>query len=295
MGTLVALAWAVGVAAVFAFWRPLWRPTVALLGAELLFLVWWFRQKPRNDRDWEPSMVVLPRAVVDGDAVNLEKVRNLEYRSLDDFTPNWENRTYHLSNLKGVDAIFFDWGDGLRGHPALIFDFGPDGRLCMSIEARITKGQRYSAVRSLYRQQELIFVAADELRCTSSLSARNSSKHQSGYLYHINSGEEELKRVFLDYVDMINRLYESPRRWYHVLFTNCTTSYYKLPSTKVRWDWRVIANARLDRVLYKDGRLDRTLPFPRTPPTRLRERHCEHSPGVGVRGSHPSGTRKEAP
>ena len=47
----------------------------------------------------------------------------------------------------------------------------------------------------------------------------------------------------------------------HVLFTNCTTSFYKLPSTQVRWDWRVIANARLDRALYQDGRLDRTLPF----------------------------------
>jgi hypothetical protein len=66
--------------------------------------------------------------------------------------------------------------------------------------------------------------------------------------------------VFLDYVNTIDQLYESPR-WYHVLFTNCTTSFYKLPSTRVRWDWRVIANARLDRALYKDGRLDRTLPF----------------------------------
>ena len=62
----------------------------------------------------------------------------------------------------GVDVIFFDWGDGLRGHPVLVFDFGPDGRICMSIEVRITKGQDYSVFRSLYRQQELIFVAADE-------------------------------------------------------------------------------------------------------------------------------------
>ena len=61
-------------------------------------------------------------------------------------------------------------------------------------------------------------------------------------------------------MNTINQLYENPR-WYHVLFTNCTTSFYKLPSTKVRWDWRVIANARLDRALYQDGRLDRTLPF----------------------------------
>ena len=140
-GRWVALAWAVGVIAIFVVWRPLWQPIVALLGAESLFLAWWYRQKPSNDRDWDPSAAVLPRAVIAGDAVTIENVRNLEYRSLDDFTPQYETRTYHLSNMKGVDIIFFDWGNGLRCHPALVFDFGPDGRICMSIEARIRRGR----------------------------------------------------------------------------------------------------------------------------------------------------------
>ena len=62
-------------------------------------------------------------------------------------------------------------------------------------------------------------------------------------------------------MNTINELEREPRAGTTSLFTNCTTSFYKLPSTKVRWDWRVIANARLDRALYRDGRLDRTLPF----------------------------------
>ncbi|MDR3621461.1 MAG: DUF4105 domain-containing protein [Paludisphaera borealis] len=254
----VALAWAVGVIAVLAAWRPLWQPIVALLGAEFLFLVWWFRLEPTNDREWDPNAAVLPRAVRADDAVTIENVRNLEYHSLDDSTPRYEARTYHLSSIKGVDVIFFDWGNGFLGHPALIFDFGPDGRICMSIEARLPKGQKYSVVRSLYRQQELIFVAADERDVI--LRRTKYSQGQWAYLYHLNSTVVELTEVFLDYVNTINQLYESPR-WYHVLFTNCTTSFYKLPSTRVRWDWRVIANARLDRALYNDGRLDRTLPF----------------------------------
>ncbi len=253
----VALAWVVGLITMFVAWRPLWQPTVALLGAEFLFLVWWYQLKPRNDRDWEPSVAVLPRAVRAGDAVTIENVRNLEYRSLHDFTPRYEARTYHLSNIKGVDVIFFVWGRFL-GHPVLVFDFGPDGRICMSIEARMLNGQEYSVVRSLYRQQELIFVAADERDVI--LRRTKYSQGQRAFLYHLNSSVEEQTSVFLDYVKMLNQLYESPR-WYHVFFTNCTTSFYKLPNTRVRWDWRVIANARLDRALYQDGRLDRTLPF----------------------------------
>ncbi len=116
-GRWVALAWVVGVIAMFAAWQPLWQPIVALLGVPALFLAWWYRQKPSNDRDWDPSVAVLPRAVRAGDAVTIENVRNFEYRSLDDFTPRYETRTYHLSNLKGVDVIFFNWGIALDEPP----------------------------------------------------------------------------------------------------------------------------------------------------------------------------------
>jgi hypothetical protein len=254
----LAAAWVAAVIALFATWQPLWQPFAILLGIAAIFLGWWFRRKPSHDRDWEPSVAVLPRVARAGDVITIENVRNFEYRSLDDFTPRYEARTYHLANIKGVDVIFFVWGDGFSGHPVLIFDFGPDGRICMSIEARMLKGQKYSVLRGLYRQQEVIFVAADERDVI--LRRTKYSQGQGAFLYHLKSSAPELTNVFLDYMNMLNQLYESPR-WYHVLFTNCTTSFYKLPSTRVRWDWRVIANARLDRSLYRDGRLDRTLPF----------------------------------
>ena len=104
-GRWVALAWAAGVIAMLVVWRPLWQPIVALLGAELLFLAWWYRLKPSNDRDWDPSMAVLPRAVIAGDAVTIENVRNLEYRSIDDFTPQFEARTYQLSNIDRKSVV----------------------------------------------------------------------------------------------------------------------------------------------------------------------------------------------
>src|SRR5262249_32287966 len=149
---------------------------------------------------------------------------------------------------------------GLLGHPVVVFDFGPEGRICMSIEARFRMKQQYSVVRGLYRQYELIFMVADERDII--LRRTKHSKGTDGYLYKVNAEAEELKAVFVDYVNAINQLVVKPR-WYHVLFTNCTTSFYQLPSTKVRIDWRVIANGRLDRALYQAGRLDRSLPFPK--------------------------------
>jgi len=278
----VVLGWVVGLIALFAAWQPLWQPLVTLLAAESLFLVWWFRQKPSHDRDWDPSSAVLPRAVSAGDAVTIENVRNFDYRSLDDFTPRYESRTYHLANLQGVDVIFFKWGTSVLGHPVLVFDFGSDGRVCVSIEVRFRKGQKYSVVRGFYRQQAIIFIAADERDII--LRRTKYSQGQEAYLYRLYTTAEELRHVFLDYVASINRLYDTPQ-WYHAVFANCTTSFYQLPSTQRRFDWRVIANARLDGTLYRSGRLDRTLPFPELRRSAYLNDIANHAPANGF-GDH---------
>jgi hypothetical protein len=47
-------------------------------------------------------------------------------------------------------------------HPVLVFDSGPDGRVCISIGVQYRKRQRFSILCSMYRQQELVYVVADE-------------------------------------------------------------------------------------------------------------------------------------
>ena len=37
------------------------------------------------------------------------------------------------------------------------------------------------------------------------------------------------------------------RRWRQVIFSKCAIAFYRLPSTRYRFDWRVTANSRLDR------------------------------------------------
>jgi hypothetical protein len=254
-----ALAWIAIVIAVFAVWQPFWQPFVALFGVVAFFLVWWLRQQPSHKREWDPSVAILPHAKADGDAVTLENVRNFDYRSLDDFTPRYETRTFHLANLKSADIIFFTWGSPWMSHPVLVFDFGPDGRICGSIEVRYRAGQQYSVVRSLYRRQELILLVVDERDAI--LRRTKYGSNQEAHLFRYTASGAELKAIFLDYVAALNRLYDTPR-WYHGLCANCTTSFYRLPSTHCRFDWRVLANGRLDRALYEAGRLDRSLPFP---------------------------------
>jgi hypothetical protein len=257
-GRLVAAGWVGVVGSLFVVWQPIWQPFAVLLGVLVLFLCWWLRQKPSHDRDWDLSVAALPRVVRDGDLITIENIRNFDYRSLDDFTPRYETRRFHLVNLTAVDIIFFKWGPALMSHPVLVFDFGPDGRVCMSIEVRYRRGQRFSLIRSLYRQQELIFLAADERDVI--LRRTKHGRNEEAHLYRLMVTPEQLRLSFLDYVETMNSLYETPR-WYHGVCANCTTAFYRLPNSRSRLDWRVLANGRLDRALYEDGRLDRTLPF----------------------------------
>src|SRR5262245_16777845 len=155
-GRLLAPAWAIVVTLMFVFWQPLWQPFVVLLGVAGVFACWWLQQKPSHHRDWDATVAVLPSAEREGDVITIKNVRNFEYRTLDDFTPHYETRSFHLANLKAADIIFFNWGSPWMSHPVMVFDFGPEGRVCGSIEVRYRKGQTYSVVRSFYRQQELI-------------------------------------------------------------------------------------------------------------------------------------------
>jgi hypothetical protein len=257
-GRWFALGWVAGVLVVFIVCEPTWQPFLVLAGVEAAFIAWWLRQKPRHDREWDPSVAVLPRVERQGETVTFENVRNFEYRSLDDFTPRYETRTVHISNLRGADLILFNWGLRWMSHPVLVFDFGPDGRICGSIEVRYRKGQGFSILRSLYRQQELIFLVADERDAI--LRRTKYGKPQTAHLYRLTATAEAVQRAFFDYIGAINDLYDRPR-WYHGVCANCTTTFYRLPNSRRLYDWRILVNGRFDRALYEDGRLDTSVPF----------------------------------
>lgn len=208
----LTLLWIVAIVAAFLLWEPMWQPFVALLAFFAVFLGWWFSQQPSSQRDWNPNFTVLPRFEIDGNAVTVHSVRNTVYRTHDDFTPQYETRVYDLSNLQEVDAAIIYWGSPWLCHPMLIFDFGKGGRLCISIEVRYRTGQKYGFFRSLYRQQEIMYVASDERDAI--LKRSKYSENHDVYLYRLQAEKEEIIKVFFEYVVSANELSDKPR-WYH--------------------------------------------------------------------------------
>jgi hypothetical protein len=203
---------------------------------------------------------VLPDAVIDGEQVTINNVRNFDWRSLDDFTPRYETRTYNLSRLLGADLFVIYWGSPLIAHTIASFDFGDEARICFSIETRPERGKAYSAIGGLYRQFELIYVAVDE---RDAIRVRtNFRKDEEVYLYHLNLPGEEVRARFLEYLKRMNQLHARPE-WYNAITSNCTTNIrtQHVVARPAPWDWRILVDGKGDELLYERGVLDRSVPF----------------------------------
>ncbi len=257
-GGVLAAVWIVCALAAFLHWQPAWKPFFLLLLLSGFFFWWWFSQQPSQQREWDPNFSQLPRVSLKGDEITVENVRNTEYRSKTDYETRYETRKYHLSQLIGVDALLLYWGYAWICHPMFVFEFGSDGRVCISIEVRYRIGQKYSLFRSLYRQQELMYVISDErdaiLRRTKCLEGHDL------YLYRLDADALTMREFFFEYTHAINSIAKRPR-WYNGLTTNCTTSIYAQGRGRMEWDWRMLFNGALDRLMYDRQLLDQTLPF----------------------------------
>lgn len=234
--------------------REAWRQLAAVFAAFTLVWIWWLMQTPRADRAWQPDVAQLPWAELMDDEITLHNVRNFDYRTATDFTPQWQTRTVRLSQITGVDMFINYWGSPWMAHPIVSFQFADAPPVCFSIETRKEVGEKYSAIGGIYRQYELYVVVANE-RDVIRLRT-NIRQHEEAYLYRTTITPERARERFLEYVATLNRLRAQPS-WYNAVTTNCTTAIRgQHPAGKrLPWDWRMLVNGKADELLYERGHI----------------------------------------
>jgi hypothetical protein len=250
--------------AVLATWL-LWlsrdrRAPVIFIVLFLGVVAWWLSISPSHDRPWRPEVAVMPRATIDGDRVRITGVRNFEYRSLDDFTPRYEEREVQLSHLTGLDFFVSYWSKGPVGHTFLSFIFDNAPPLSISIETRPEVGEGFNPVASLFKQFELIYVVGDERDL---VGVRTNFRKETVFLYRLNSSPDNVRRLLMVYLKRINELADRPE-FYHLLSNSCTINiirYANAAGRTGRFDIRHVLNGLIDNYLYYSGRIDTTLPF----------------------------------
>jgi hypothetical protein len=245
--------------------RPRWLGVLAFAAVFAVLLAWWLSITPRNDRDWYRDVRVTPTAEIQGDRLIVHGVRNFTYRSETDYDERWEDRTYDLSKLDGLDLFMAYWGSPSIAHTILSWQFEGSLPLAVSIETRKEVGEEYSAIRGFFRQYELYYVVADERDV---IGLRTNQRGEQVFLYRLRTPPERARRLLLSYAEAMNGLARTPR-WYNAFSHNCTTTI----ETHARqlasdggpapvFDWRLYVNGRLDELLWEQGVVSRALPFP---------------------------------
>ena len=238
-----------GFVIILLFVRPFWRKVAAVGFLFCAVLACWLTLFPTNDSDWQPDVAKEAWAEIQGDEVTLHNVRDCDYRTEADYTPRWETRTVRISQITGIDLAINYWGSPWIAHPIVSFQFADAPPLCFSIETRKKVGQTYSTIGGLYRQFELIYIAADERDV---IRLRTNYRKEDVYLYHTTISPERARERFLEYIHSLNALRNKPC-WYNAITTNCTTSIRTQhpPRERVPWDWRILLNGKGDELMYQ--------------------------------------------
>jgi hypothetical protein len=238
------------------FLRRSYMILMVAFGGFAIVALWWFSLEPSNDRNWQPDNAKTAHADVNRDQVTIYDVRNCDYRTEEDYTCQWETRSYNLANLHGADIFITWWGSPWIAHPIVSYDFGDQGHVAMSIETRDVVGLGYSAIRGFFRQYALTYIASDE-RDVIRLRT-NYRKDEEVYLFRTAVKPPLARKIFLEYLDRANSLHTHPE-WYNALTNNCTTniavSAAEAQRMRTLLDWRILLNGRMDELLYERGRL----------------------------------------
>jgi hypothetical protein len=271
-----AIFWVVAAAVLGLFCGS--RGRVLTLIAFAGILGWWLTLRPTQDADWQADVARLAYADIQGDQVTVHDIRNFDYRTATDFTPQYDTRVFNLTNLRGVDLFIDYWGSPYIAHPIVSFDFGPQGHLCFSIEIRPKVGQPYSVLAGLYRRYELIYIVADERDV---IRLRTNCKHEDVYLYRLKLPLPEVRARLMEYLNRLNELHQHAE-WYNEVTENCTTSIRAQVerSDRMPWDWRMLLNGFMDQMLYERHLLAGNLPF-----AELKQRALINERALGAGGA----------
>ena len=243
------------------WWAP-WILFLCGLGAQISV-------RPSLDRDWSEDQSRVAWVDIQGDDLHFHNIRNFDYRSAGEWTANWSEAHFKLSELEAAYFIVEHFAPGVDAiaHTLVSFRFKGDRFLPVSIEIRKEKGEAYSPVRGMFRQFELYYVAATEWDV---VRLRTHHRESRVAIHPLQTDPDRLRAYFMDVVHRMNTLKEQPE-YYHTVTSSCTTNLARhlesvsphrvlfdkrvyLPgySSELPWALGMLGEGRLEDIMARD-------------------------------------------
>jgi hypothetical protein len=221
-------------------------------------------KKVPTEGDWKDTLKVLSTAEFKGDKVTVKNIRNFQFDDKENVTKaEYYDKTYDLNTLKKVWFVTEPFNPGSPfSHTFLSFEFSNGSFLAITIEARLTKQQKYSMMSGLMHTFPLMYIAADERDV---MYVRTSTRNDDVYVYPLKASPEQGRILLVDMLNRMNDLAVHPT-WYNSIYANCTSSIAHhvnklFPGLLPTFDWQVILTSYADKLAYDKGLLDTDLPI----------------------------------
>ncbi|MEL6330244.1 MAG: DUF4105 domain-containing protein [Planctomycetota bacterium] len=242
--------------------RGLSRLSMAgVLAACMALVVARWTATPRLDRPWQPQLERQASAIVEGDRLTIRDVRDFRWNPDGSFEPSWTTREYSLASLRGIEMILEPFpANPLMAHTMLSFDFGEDGRLLLSIEARKEIGEDYGAIKGGLNRFELMYIFLDER------DAYGIRAHEDKQLYAFPIRADALRlRAFLLSLCATANILQTQPRFYQIVRDNCTTAWIEhsdaLAEQPLGLQLDTVFNGRIARRLHAAGEVETDLSY----------------------------------
>lgn len=239
---------------------------IVAVGLLVIFFGWYFLDKPSLKEDWQEQLAVISVAEFNGDLATIRNVRNFRYYPTEaDMYPSYYDRTYDLSQIKKVWYVTEPFNENkIAAHTFVSFEFNNGDFLAISIEARKTKGQKYSTLKGMLHAYPLVYIAADERDV---VLLRANLRKDKVYVYPVKLEKpENAKLLLVDMLKEMNRLATTDPTWYNTLFANCTSRIAShvnklTPGRISAFSWQLWVTSSADELALKRGLLDTKLPI----------------------------------
>ena len=241
--------------------RKPWQKVIAAILVLAMPFTWFFLLTPTNQRDWQDSVARVPVVDFDGDTVTIRDQRAFRYRAEDDYDRDWVDRSYDFDQLTGVDIMFSYWGSPDIAHTMLSFAFSTGPRLVVSVEIRMESGDQYGALRSFFKQYELIYILADERDV---VALRTNHRGEDVYIFPLPMQPIERRELLVEILTRANELGREPD-FYRTIGANCTTTLLKdlgrVRGAQSPWRIEELLNGRMPRMGYDRGQFPTDAPY----------------------------------
>lgn len=215
--------------------RKPWASARIVLGTVvLLFGLSVVAATPRPDRNWVENLSVIPDIEVREDGFSLQPAMDWSYNKDGPAVKDMTGFAARFADLKNVWFVVEPQpGQPYAAHTLVLFEFAGDRMIGLTVEARLEKGETYSAIDGLFNRFELAYVWSTPKEL---LTRRVTYLGKQIYVYPLELKPEQKLNFLHNVLERTKDLKAHPG-FYNTFTSNCTNELAKTAGIGWHYSW----------------------------------------------------------